>query len=95
MFDLPAGAQLLARSERTEVQAFRHGSAYGLLFHPEADPAFVDLWLAEPIMAGEARAAIGSDYKQRLRADAAAHEDELLPRSAATLDALVAERLRR
>jgi GMP synthase (glutamine-hydrolysing) len=34
-FDLPAGAALLASSERYEHQAFRHGRAYGLQFHVE------------------------------------------------------------
>jgi len=36
VFDLPAGAVGLARSEQTNNQAFRHGtSAYGFLFHME------------------------------------------------------------
>lgn len=39
VFDLPAGAVPLARSELTELQAFRFGrNAYGLLFHLEATP---------------------------------------------------------
>lgn len=38
IFDLPAGSVLLARSAATPVQAFRYGdTAYGLLFHLEAD----------------------------------------------------------
>ncbi len=38
VFGLPAGATHLASSDRTPVQAFRYGtSAYGLLFHLEAD----------------------------------------------------------
>lgn len=42
LIDLPIGAVHLASSEQTEVQAFRHGrSAYGLLFHLEADVAQV------------------------------------------------------
>jgi len=42
VLDLPAGATPLARSERTHLQAFRVGStAYGLLFHLEAEPAQV------------------------------------------------------
>lgn len=42
VFDLPAGAVPLARSELTELQAFRFGpSAYGLLFHLEATVAQV------------------------------------------------------
>jgi GMP synthase (glutamine-hydrolysing) len=36
-FELPAGAVHLARSEKTAVQAFRSGRAYGLLFHAEVD----------------------------------------------------------
>ena len=40
VFDLPTGAVSLARSELTELQAFRFGSsAYGLLFHLEATAA--------------------------------------------------------
>jgi GMP synthase (glutamine-hydrolysing) len=39
---LPDDATLLASSEQTRVQAFRHGrAAYGLLFHLEADVAQV------------------------------------------------------
>ncbi len=36
-FDLPRDAIHLARSERTAVQAFRHGRSLGLLFHAEVD----------------------------------------------------------
>ena len=39
VFTLPPGAVALARSEVTELQAFRLGSAHGLLFHLEADLA--------------------------------------------------------
>lgn len=35
VLDLPKGAVRLARSERTATQAFRHGKAWGLLFHLE------------------------------------------------------------
>jgi GMP synthase (glutamine-hydrolysing) len=39
VFDLPAGAERLASSERTRVQAFRYGQhAYGFLFHMEVTP---------------------------------------------------------
>jgi GMP synthase (glutamine-hydrolysing) len=54
VFDLPDGAELLASSERTEVQAFRAGNAWGTLFHAEADAALLERWLAEPTMAAEA-----------------------------------------
>lgn len=42
VFDLPDGAVPLARSEQTDLQAFRYDeSAHGLLFHLEAEPAQV------------------------------------------------------
>jgi GMP synthase (glutamine-hydrolysing) len=46
VFDLPDGATLLARSPATEVQAFRHGTAWGLQFHPEVDDAILRFWLS-------------------------------------------------
>jgi GMP synthase (glutamine-hydrolysing) len=43
VFDVPDGAVTLARSARTDCQAFRYGDhAYGLLFHLEVTPAIVD-----------------------------------------------------
>jgi len=42
VFDLPPGAVHLARSARTENQAFRSGRALGLLFHLEASAAQVE-----------------------------------------------------
>ncbi|GJG85444.1 GMP synthase [Gemmatimonadetes bacterium T265] len=52
VFDLPAGARSLARSERTAHQAFvARGeggmAAYGVLFHPEVDAALVETMCAE------------------------------------------------
>jgi GMP synthase-like glutamine amidotransferase len=41
-FDLPRGASSLARSALTRCQAFRHGKAWGILFHLEADAAQVE-----------------------------------------------------
>lgn len=60
VFALPAGARSLARSERTEHQAFvAQGAggapAYGVLFHPEVDAPLVATMLAE--FGGGARAA--------------------------------------
>ena len=44
-FDLPAGAELLARTEGY-VQAFRLGPvAYGVQFHPEVVPAQLESWI--------------------------------------------------
>jgi len=43
VFELPYGAVSLARSERTECQAFRYGSkAYGFLFHAEVTPQIAE-----------------------------------------------------
>lgn len=44
-FDLPAGAALLARTERY-AQAFRLGpTAYGVQFHPEVVPPQLESWI--------------------------------------------------
>lgn len=81
VFDLPAGARLLARSALTEHQAFRHGNAWGVLFHAEADAALVEAWLAQPEMIDEALAAIGERGVHELPERAEALEDELTRRS--------------
>lgn len=73
VFDLPDGAQLLASSERTEVQAFRAGNAWGMLFHAEADAVLVERWLAEPSMAAEA--------PDQVAEDASVHAGRLVERS--------------
>jgi GMP synthase (glutamine-hydrolysing) len=45
-FDIPAGAELLARTAGTPHQAFSRGrNALALQFHPEADPARIESWL--------------------------------------------------
>jgi GMP synthase (glutamine-hydrolysing) len=80
-FDLPEGAELLAWSAQTPVQAFRAGTAWGVLFHAEADAALLETWLAVPEMAAEARAALGPDAATILRRQAAEHEAELVARS--------------
>ena len=80
-FDLPVGAELLAWSARTQVQAFRSGNAWAVLFHPEADTELVEHWLAVPEMASEARAALGADAASILRRQATEHGPELVERS--------------
>jgi GMP synthase (glutamine-hydrolysing) len=45
-FELPPGAELLATGPDFPNQAFRHGRAYGLQFHPEVTPAMLRRWLA-------------------------------------------------
>ena len=64
---LPEGAQLLARSSATKVQAFRAGSALGLQFHLEVTASLLEEWLAEPSMVKDLKAAGGS--KTQLRED--------------------------
>jgi len=66
-FTLPSGALPLAHSAQTDVQAFRIGSsAWGMLFHLEVDDDLLDIWLAEPTMAAEAKRALGSGYREQL-----------------------------
>ena len=70
VFDVPAGATLLARSERTAHQAFvtrgaGGAAAYGVLFHPEVDGPLVETMLAE--FGAEAREA-GWDVEAMRRA---------------------------
>ena len=64
---LPAGAQLLARSERTKVQAFRIGSALGML----------EEWLDESSMVKDLKAVGGS--KSQLREAFAEYNPRLQP----------------
>ncbi|MDZ5621751.1 type 1 glutamine amidotransferase [Nocardioides bizhenqiangii] len=63
---LPSGADLLARSDQCENQAFRLGSAVGLQFHLEVDQALFARWLSVPEMAAELPA--GIDHEAALRA---------------------------
>ncbi len=46
-FDLPAGAELLARGDQFPNQAYRYaGHVTGLQFHPEANPDVIQRWQA-------------------------------------------------
>lgn len=55
-FDLPAGAELLAHSDRTERQAFRYGrTVYGLQFHLEVTPRMIVNWYREDWNCGGGR----------------------------------------
>ncbi|WP_292069634.1 gamma-glutamyl-gamma-aminobutyrate hydrolase family protein [Mesorhizobium sp.] len=48
-FEIPAGADLLAKSELFEHQAFRYGEkAFGFQFHPEASPSVFRRWQQDP-----------------------------------------------
>jgi GMP synthase (glutamine-hydrolysing) len=87
VFDLPEGTEHLARSEHTPVQAFRHGNARGVLFHPESDFALLEAWLAVPEMVHEACVALGDDGAAALPAQAEAAEADLLARTTPGLEA--------
>ena len=87
VFDLPPGAEHLASSERTACQAFRAGNAWGVLFHPEADLALVEAWLAVPEMIEEAVAALGDAGEHALPERAAALEATLVERTAPGFEA--------
>jgi GMP synthase (glutamine-hydrolysing) len=80
-FDLPDGAQSLASSAQTEHQAFRVADAWGVLFHPEADLALVEAWLAVPEMIDEAVAALGAEGTHTLPERVAAVESALVERT--------------
>lgn len=90
VFGLPDGARPLARSAATAHQAFRHGNAWGVLFHPEADLALVEAWLQQPPMIAEALAAIGERGVHELPERAAALEDELTARTQPGFEAFAA-----
>jgi len=81
VFDLPDAAQPLAFSARTEHQAFRAGNAWGVLFHPEADFALVEAWMAVPEMIEKAVAALGDEGAKVLPERAAAAEPALVERT--------------
>jgi GMP synthase (glutamine-hydrolysing) len=55
-FDLPAGAELLARSDRTERQAYRYGrTCYGMQFHLEVTPQMIVDWCVQDENCGDMR----------------------------------------
>jgi GMP synthase (glutamine-hydrolysing) len=81
VFDLPSGAQHLASSKLTANQAFRVGNAWGVLFHPEADLALVEAWLATPVMIEQAVDALGEEAASALPARGGELEPELVRRT--------------
>jgi GMP synthase (glutamine-hydrolysing) len=87
VFDLPDGAQSLASSALTEHQAFRLCNAWGVLFHPEADFALVEAWLAVPEMIDEAVEVLGNDGAAALPAQASEVEADLVERTTPGFDA--------
>lgn len=56
-FDLPAGAEWLAHSEKCKHQAYRYGrSVYGIQFHPEITPEMIADWCDQPVNCGDVAA---------------------------------------
>jgi GMP synthase-like glutamine amidotransferase len=54
-FDLPAGAEWLAYSDKCRHQAYRFGrNVYGVQFHPEITPEMIVDWSAQPANCGDA-----------------------------------------
>ena len=81
-FDLPSGAQQLARTESCEQQAFRYGeSAYGVQFHPEVDQALIERWLANAVYCRELECAGLPHDVATIRAHTAAHAEPLRARA--------------
>jgi GMP synthase (glutamine-hydrolysing) len=53
-FDLPAGAEWLAYSDKCRHQAFRFGrNIHGVQFHPEITPEMIVDWSAQPANCGD------------------------------------------
>jgi GMP synthase (glutamine-hydrolysing) len=53
-FDLPAGAEWLAYSDKCRHQAYRFSrNVYGIQFHPEITPAMIDDWCRQPVNCGD------------------------------------------
>lgn len=71
---LPAGAQVLATSERCAVQAMKWGPrAYSAQFHVEIEPDTITNWAAVPEYATALERAMGKDGLSSLQADAASN----------------------
>lgn len=53
-FDLPAGAEWLAYSDKCRHQAYRYGRrVYGIQFHPEITAEMIEDWCAQPVNCGD------------------------------------------
>lgn len=74
---LPAGAQCLASSSETEVQAFRYENSIGLQFHLEVDKQTLRNWLQTPEMIADLTAA----QVQQIASDGDKHLSILIPRA--------------
>jgi GMP synthase (glutamine-hydrolysing) len=90
VFELPAGATHLASSVLTAHQAFRRGNAWGVLFHPEADVALAERWMATPEMSSEATRALGDEGAGQIVPEAAELEPGLIAATTPGFEAFAA-----
>jgi len=90
VFDLPPGATHLASSALTSHQAFRVGNAWGVLFHPEADAALAERWMATPEMSSEAVEVLGDAGAGAIVPEAAELEEGLIAAARPGFDAFAA-----
>lgn len=70
---IPPGATEIARTSTTS-QAFALGRAVALQFHPELDPALLELWLDDDREAGEAEL-VGRSHAELRARTAELHDD--------------------
>jgi GMP synthase (glutamine-hydrolysing) len=84
--ELPRGAELLASTSLTPVQAFRFGSALGVQFHPEADAALLENWLTTPAMVE----GLPTGEVARIRGDGKEHLPNLRPLALSAFGAFAA-----
>lgn len=73
-FEVPQGAQHLARTDSCEQQAFRWGdNAYGFQFHLEMDVPLIERWLANPAYRRELAELGHATSIEAIRAQTGAH----------------------
>lgn len=75
--EAPAGAQVLASTPATPVQAFRAGNSVGLQFHLELDGPLLGDWLSRPEMTGD----LHPGDAETITADARDRFTSLVPRA--------------
>jgi GMP synthase (glutamine-hydrolysing) len=63
---LPEGAELLASTHMTSVQAFRVANAWGLQFHIEVTDELIARWLCNRVMSADAHTRLGPDWEGAL-----------------------------
>ena len=67
VFELPPGAVRLASSDQYPNQAFRHGEAWGIQFHPEVDYEQFSTWIANHPGAAAANGIDEDEMREEVR----------------------------